>query len=94
MIGPVTVETVQDSRAAIADPLRRTAEDLERSFVQEMLKHAGLAEAFAGSSPSQTADAFSGFLLEAVAEQMTEQGGFGLADRFYRQLAEATGGAR
>ncbi|MBB4659636.1 rod-binding protein [Parvularcula dongshanensis] len=51
-----------------------------------MLKHAGVAEAF-GAQGTGEGDAFSSFLLEAVADQMAQDGGIGLADRFYAELA-------
>lgn len=83
-VGQTRATTAHDA----ADPVRETARDLERAFVQEMLKHAGLAEAFAGEGEDgSVVQAFSGFLLEAVATQMVDDGGFGLADRFYNQLS-------
>lgn len=87
-LGPsLSGQTVQPDSAT--DAVRDTARDLERAFVQEMLQHAGLAEAFAGEGGPVT-DAFSGFLLEAVATQMVEDGGFGLAERFYEHLRQDT----
>jgi Rod binding domain-containing protein len=68
--------------------LRETARDLESAFLAEMLKQAGVAEAF-GSAEMTGADAFSSFLLEAVAEKMSQSGGLGLAEKFYQQLSAA-----
>ena len=70
--------------------LRQTAQDLEGAFLTEMLKHAGLAEAF-GAQETGEGDAFAGFLLEALSDQIIEQGGLGLADRFYAELSAREG---
>lgn len=83
MIGPTLPPRAQ--APAAPDSLGQTARDLERAFVREMLQQAGLAEAFAGEGGKIT-DAFSGFLLDAVADDVTRNGGFGLADRFYQEL--------
>lgn len=95
MLTPLTNMTGSVAPAADAAPaedavLRETAEKLEAAFLREMLDQAGLAEAFGtgGEGGSASAgDAFSGFLLDAIAEDMAAAGGLGLADRFYEQLA-------
>ncbi|RFB04728.1 hypothetical protein [Parvularcula marina] len=67
--------------------LRASAQEFEGVFIRQMLQYAGLAEAF--GAEGQTADAFSTFLLDHLAEKITEQGGFGLAESFYNRLATA-----
>lgn len=91
LASPVPTGAVSLDAAAPADDafLRETARDFEAVFVRQMLQHAGLAEAF-GSGEGPSADAFSGFLLDAVAEKLVDGGGFGLAEQFYA----AMGGGR
>ncbi|ADM09640.1 flagellar protein FlgJ [Parvularcula bermudensis HTCC2503] len=74
-------ETVSDREAR----LRETAKSFEAVFVAEMLKHAGLDEALAADEGTAT-DSFSSFVIERVAGDLVEAGGFGLADRFYTAL--------
>lgn len=85
------ISTVTETRPAAPtrDPeVMEAAKSFESVFVRQMLEHAGFAEAFGGKD-NQTVDAFSTFLLDKVADDIVDQGGFGLAEQFYRQLARA-----
>lgn len=74
--------------AAPKDPLRQAAQDLEASFLAEMLKSAGLGksrESFGGGAGE---DQFSTFMIRAQAEEMAKAGGIGLAESLYHALKE------
>ncbi len=71
------------------DPIRKAANELETTFLAEMLKAAGLGktrESFGGGAGE---DQFSSFLVRAQAEQMTKAGGIGLAESLYNALKDA-----
>jgi peptidoglycan hydrolase FlgJ len=68
--------------------LRQAAENLETTFLAEMLKSSGLGKSreFMGGGAGE--DQFSSFLIQAQAEQMTKSGGIGLAEMFFNALKE------
>lgn len=70
------------------DALRQVAKDFEATFLAEMLKHTGLGEAREsfGGGPGEAA--FSGMMTLEYAEQLSNAGGVGLADRIYKSLSE------
>lgn len=68
--------------------LRTAAENLEASFLAEMLKSAGVGaprEAFGGGAGEEQ---FSSFLRQAQAEEMVKTGGIGLAEALFEALKE------
>lgn len=65
--------------------IRDKAKEFESVFIAEMLSHAGFDKALSESA-GFGGEAFSRMLVESYAEQLTEKGGFGLADQIYRQL--------
>jgi Rod binding domain-containing protein len=73
---------------AQSDPLRQAAQELEASFLAEMLKSAGLGksrESFGGGTGE---DQFSTFMIRAQATEMAKAGGIGLAESLYHALKE------
>ncbi len=79
---PATPETGPEAA------LRKAAEELEVSFLTEMLKSAGLGktrESFGGGAGE---DQFSSFLVEEQAKAMVKRGGIGLAESLYQALKE------
>lgn len=71
-----------------AEALRAAAEELEATFLAEMLKAAGLGktrEAFGGGAGEEQ---FASFLRRAQAEEMVKSGGIGLAEALYQALKE------
>ena len=71
-----------------ADPMRQAAQELEVTFLAEMLKTAGFGkpvEAFGGGAGEEH---FSSFLVQAQAEAMVQAGGIGLSETFYKALME------
>ena len=75
--------------AVIRDPaLWKAAQSLEATFLSEMLKSTSLAsvsDSFGGGAGEEQ---FSGFLVQAHAEEMVKAGGIGLAESIYRSLVE------
>lgn len=72
--------------------LRRVAEQLEASFLSEMLKEAGLgkpSETFGGGAGE---DQFASFLRQAQADEIVKVGGIGLAESLYEALKENENG--
>ncbi|RFP86540.1 hypothetical protein DZK27_14075 [Rhodobacteraceae bacterium 63075] len=77
--GPSPFDT-QESR------LRQAAQELEASFLAEMLKSAGFGEAreaFGGGAGEQH---FASFMVDAHAKNMAAKGGIGLAESIYESL--------
>lgn len=68
--------------------LRKVAEDLEATFLSEMLKSAGVGktrEAFGGGIGE---DQFGSFLRDAQAKEMVRAGGIGLSETIFNALKE------
>ncbi|MGO4917548.1 rod-binding protein [Pseudogemmobacter sp. W21_MBD1_M6] len=66
--------------------LREAAEQLEVTFLSEMLKSAGLGksrESFGGGAGE---DQFGSFLRQAQAQEMVKSGGIGLAEKLFGAL--------
>lgn len=77
---------------AAAD-LRAVAQELEASFLAEMLKHAGLGEtrgAFGGGSGEEQ---FASLLRHEHARALAETGGIGLAQSLFESLVARQQGA-
>lgn len=81
MGGPQTATRAQPE-------LRGVAEKLEASFLAEMLKSAGVGEQDNSLSGSAGESQFASFQREALAREMVESGGIGLADAFEAALKE------
>ena len=67
--------------------LREKAQEFEAVFISEWLRLSGISEGMA-SGGGNGAEAFSSFLLEEYAKGLADKGGFGLADKIYRQLKD------
>ncbi|NHK26330.1 hypothetical protein FF098_000240 [Parvularcula flava] len=79
---------VQDADAAEQNEarLRDAAKRFEQSFIAQMLTYSGLAESLT-SGDGEGAEAFTTFYIDQLAERLSDQGGFGLADTIYKRLA-------
>lgn len=81
-IGPIPAQPPPRDPA-----LWTAAKALEASFLSEMLKSAGFAEARSGLGGGGQGEAqFASLLRDAHAEALTEAGGIGLAENLYRSL--------
>lgn len=69
------------------DPLMRKAQELEASFLAEMLGHAGLDPESDGSFAGGIGEEqFSSFLRAEQAKLMVARGGIGLAETLFRAM--------
>ncbi|WP_420319414.1 rod-binding protein [Halocynthiibacter namhaensis] len=68
--------------------LWEVAQDLEASFLSEMLKSAGLGKARDSFGGGIGEDQFSSFLRNAQAEEMVKRGGIGLAQSLFESLKD------
>ena len=77
--------------AAVDKVLREQSEKFEAAFLTEMLRHSGLGKMRDGLNGGAGEARFSGFLIEAYAEKLSQSGQIGLADRIYRDLVTRSG---
>lgn len=77
------------ARAAM---LRQAAQDLEATFLAEMLKSAGMGQSRDALGGGIGEDQFGSFLLGAQARAMVRAGGIGLAESIFKALMEAENG--
>lgn len=68
--------------------LWRLSQELESTFLSEMLGAAGLGETSEEFGGGIGEEQFSGFLNQQRAAAMVEKGGIGLAESIYRSLAK------
>lgn len=74
-------------RTAGRDPaLWQLSQELESTFLTEMLKTAGLGKINGEFAGGIGEDQLSGFLTQRRAAAMVENGGIGLAESIYRSL--------
>ena len=88
MVTPVSHSPPQHPSNAPEGALRRAAQELEVTFLAEMLKSAGFGkprESFGGGAGE---DQFASFLRGEHARAMVQAGGIGLTESFYQALVE------
>ncbi|KIN76235.1 rod-binding protein [Sulfitobacter mediterraneus] len=68
--------------------LRTAAQDLETTFLAEMLKSAGLGETRGAFGGGAGEDQFASFLLREQAAAMVRAGGIGLSETIFESLKE------
>jgi Rod binding domain-containing protein len=85
-INPVTH---QSQNQLSDDRLMQAAQQLEASFLTEMLKSAGLGETSESFGGGIGESQFSSFLRQAQAEEMVQSGGIGLAQMIFDSLKES-----
>ncbi len=86
-LAPMPAQVRTPAASQYDAPLRAAAEALEASFLDEMLKGAGLGqarEAFGGGAGEEQ---FSSFLRQEQSRALVARGGIGLADSIYAALA-------
>ncbi|MEY3005046.1 MAG: hypothetical protein RLZZ491_2222 [Pseudomonadota bacterium] len=71
--------------------LRKVAQDLEASFLAEMLKHAGFGEARSAFGGGVGEAQFASLLRAEHARALVERGGIGLSQSLFQALAERAG---
>ena len=70
--------------------LRSAAKDFEAAFIGQMLKFSGLGDALVKGGGEDVA-AFTDFYIEKFAEELSDNGGLGLQDKFYQKLKSQSG---
>ena len=68
--------------------LFKAAQDLEASFLAEMLKSAGFGKSREANGGGIGEDQFSSFLRQEHAKEMIKTGGIGLAQSLFEALKE------
>lgn len=68
--------------------LQKAAQELEITFLAEMLKSAGLGESRGQFGGGAGEDQFSSFLVREQAAAMVRSGGIGLSESLYEALKE------
>jgi peptidoglycan hydrolase FlgJ len=71
------------------DQLMAKAEELEATFLAEMLAHTGLGEMQGSFGGGQGEAQFTSFLRAEQARLITESGGIGLAELIFNTMAKA-----
>ncbi|CUK12787.1 rod-binding protein [Shimia thalassica] len=71
-------------------PLRKVAQDLEATFLSEMLKSAGFGETSTSFGGGAGEDQFASFLRNEHAAQLAKAGGIGLAETIFESLKETS----
>ncbi|WP_394341906.1 rod-binding protein [Rhodobacter viridis] len=75
-----------DGKAKDEAALRHKAQDLEASFLAEMLKYTGLGKSEGGFDGGVGEEQFSSFLVDEYANKMVKAGGIGLAESIFKSL--------
>lgn len=68
------------------EQLREVSQDLEASFLSEMLRHAGAASSRDSFGGGIGEEQFSSFLRNEQARAMAQNGGVGLAEALFNAL--------
>lgn len=74
------------------DQLMTKAEELEATFLAEMLAHSGLGEMQGAFGGGQGEAQFTSFLRQEQAKLIVQQGGTGLAELIFNSMVEAENG--
>jgi len=68
--------------------LRQVAQELETTFIAEMLKNAGLGETRSAFGGGHGEDQFASFMRDEQARQMVHAGGIGLTESLFQALKD------
>ena len=74
------------------DQLMAKAEELEATFLAEMLAHSGLGEMQGAFGGGQGEAQFTSFLRQEQARLIVQQGGMGLAELIFNSMVKAEDG--
>jgi flagellar protein FlgJ len=90
MLSPLTSTPSPEPPAAVQTRLRAAAQDLEASFIAEMLRAAG-AERTPGLGEGDGESPFASFLLDIRAREIARAGGLGLSEVLFQSLVKSDG---
>lgn len=74
------------------DQLMAKAQELEATFLAEMLAHSGLGEMQGAFGGGQGEAQFTSFLRQEQAKLVVQQGGLGLAEMIFNSMVKAEDG--
>lgn len=86
------VQSNEPAKVAKNEKAWETAKEFEASFIAQMLTYSGLAEALTSSGGEDVAS-FSQFYIESIAKDLTDNGGFGLAEKIYEHIEKKMEGS-
>lgn len=84
----ITPQTALPAPPSKDHALRAAAQELEASFLAEMLKSAGLGQSSDSFGGGAGEDQFSSFLVREQALAMVRAGGIGLSESIFDSLKE------
>lgn len=84
---PITAQTPARQQQLMAQ-----AEELEATFLSEMLAHSGLDELRGAFGGGQGEAQFASFLRQEQARLIVQNGGIGLAELIFKTMTEAANG--
>lgn len=87
-ISVTPIQAAQSLQSPQDDKLMKVAQDLEASFLSEMLKSAGLGKSRESFGGGIGEDQFGSFLRDYQARGMVQSGGIGLAESIFESLKE------
>lgn len=90
---PITVPATTQVAPSRRDQLMSRAEDLEATFLSEMLAHSGLGKMQDSFGGGHGEEQFASFLRQEQARLITQNGGLGLAELIFNSMVEAENGA-
>lgn len=88
MLDPVPVPAAPGPTANADARLRKLAQDLEATFLSEMLGHAGLGQTSGPFGGGAGESQFASFLRQEQATAMVKAGGIGLAESLFRAMTK------
>lgn len=83
---PITLTSIAPSRS---DQLLSKAQELEATFLSEMLAHSGLGQMQDSFGGGHGEEQFASFLRQEQARMITQNGGLGLAELIFNSMVEA-----
>ncbi len=83
---PALTDTVRPS----TEKMRATAQELEASFLAQMLKFSGVGKPLENFGGGVGEEQFSSFLCDEYGRLMAESGGIGLAENIFQALTQRT----
>ena len=89
---PLGIETPATTGAPPLDEegMKKAAQEFEASYIAQMLTFSGLDKALMAGGGDDMA-AFTSFYIQSFAEDIAENGGFGLAEKFYDRMVKISG---
>ncbi len=89
---PFDIAQLAQTDAPLVDTeaMRKAAQDFEASYIAQMLTFSGLDKALMAGG-GEDVSAFTSFYIQSFAEQIADNGGFGLAEKFYDRMVKLSG---